>query len=65
MTSDAVKQLHMDLAGDLERIAKRFKTGAKFSLIVRVPHLADADLLIGDDDDYDAVIATIQKMRNR
>lgn len=54
-------QLHDDLSRDLERIAKRFKPGAKLTLVVRHPSLSDADVVLTDDD-TEAAIAAIRKL---
>jgi hypothetical protein len=58
-----LERLHDRLAAHLDRITKLFKPGAKLTLVVRQPDLpGDTGILIGNDD-YDAVIAEIQKLR--
>lgn len=58
-----LEQLHDALGDDLERIKRRFKPGAKVTLVVRQPELpGDTGVVIGDDD-LDAAIAEIQKQR--
>lgn len=49
--ADIVEQLFYALHDDLERIARRFKPGAKLTLVVRQPNVpGDAGVVIGDDD---------------
>lgn len=63
MASELLERLHDVLGDDLERIKRRFKPGAKVTLVIRQPGLpGDTGVVIGDDD-LDAVIAEIQKLR--
>ena len=54
------KKLHSDLTGDLNRIAKRFISGAKLTLIVRTP-IPNANVVLSSDSDVDAVIAELRE----
>lgn len=60
MIDDVLTQLHLDLDRDLKRIAKRFKS-PKITLVVRNPQLADADVVLTDDDP-ELAIAAIRKL---
>jgi len=48
--SALLHQLHEDLCNDLERIAARFKSRPKITLLIRSPELPDGDVLLSDDD---------------
>jgi pyoverdine/dityrosine biosynthesis protein Dit1 len=54
------------LGACLDDVKKCFKPGSKITLIVRNPQVGDdAGVVIGDDRDYEAVIAEIRKAAGR
>lgn len=58
------EQLHEDLSADLNRIASRFKPGAKLTLVVRMPELpGDTSVVIGNDELDEAVAAILHRQR--
>lgn len=63
MASLRVRELHHDLCGYLEQIAKHFKS-CKITLIVRSPELNDGDVLLSDDN-LDEAIAAIRRLQAR
>lgn len=62
-----IQQLHEDISRDMARIAKRFKPGAKLTLIVRNPTAdkepGSADVVLTDDEVSDA-IAALRRFKN-
>jgi len=58
--NDVLRQLHYDLADDMARVARRFKS-CKVTLVVRNPDLADGDVVLTDDDP-EMAIAAIRKL---
>lgn len=59
--ADVLQHLFYALHGDLERITRRFKAGAKLTLVVRQPNVpGDAGVVIGDDD-LELAIAEIRR----
>lgn len=54
--------LHYRISEILEEISGMFSTETKITLIVRTPKLQDGGVLISDDD-YDAAIAEINRLR--
>lgn len=62
----AAQYLHVQLNKDLERIAKRFKPGAKITLVVRHPDRPDGSSnVVLSDDDLDETIAELQRAKVR
>lgn len=55
--SAVLEQLHADLALDLDRVMRRFKPGMKVTLVVRNPENVEGDVVIGDDDLNEAIVA--------
>jgi hypothetical protein len=56
--------LHDALGEHLVAVKRLFKPGSKVTLVVRNPRVADDEVVvIGDDKDYAAVIAEIEKVR--
>jgi hypothetical protein len=56
-----IERLHDDLSDDLNRIARRFRTRVKLTLVVRQPDVeGDAGIVIGNDD-YELAIAEIRR----
>lgn len=64
MTPAEYAFLHATLADDLERIAKRFRSGVRLSLVVRHPGNPDGTTYLSDDN-ADEVIAAINDVRVR
>ena len=58
-----MNQLFFDLQRDLDSVCRKFKH-PKVTLVVRAPDLEDGDVVIGNDD-LDAAIAAIERMKNR
>jgi hypothetical protein len=58
------KHLHAELAEHCTLIADLFKPGAKVTLLVRNPQLADGDVLVSDDD-MNLVIEAIRKLEGK
>lgn len=50
-------------AGSLDQLKTLFTPGCKFTLVVRTAAEFDADILLTDDD-YDAVIAAVERLRD-
>ena len=64
MTPTEYAHLHATLADDLERIAKRFKSGVRLSLLVRQPGNPNGTTYLSDDNPDD-VLAAIADVRAR
>ncbi len=60
-----IKQLHLELNDALAEIALLFKPGVKLTLVARTPGIPDRDVLVGDDSDLEALIASIQRLRTQ
>jgi hypothetical protein len=57
----AIERLHCDLSDDLNRIARRFKTSVKLTLVIRQPEVdGDTGIVIGNDD-YELAIAEVRR----
>lgn len=56
------QQLHEALSDDLNRIAARFRPGAKLTLVVRNPEIHDDAGVVISNDDPEAAIAEIRKL---
>jgi hypothetical protein len=52
------------MSNHMDAIMSMFKPGAKITVVVRSPGYGDADVIMGDDD-FDEVIASIQRAKAR
>lgn len=57
------RRFHALLEDDLDSVCAKFKN-PKVTLVVRAPDLDDGDVVIGNDD-LDAAIAAINRLKNR
>ena len=64
MSRDKLQQVHVEVANRLGEIADLFTQQPKITIVIRTPWLEDGGILISDDD-FDAAIAEIQRLRVR
>jgi hypothetical protein len=68
MSNTALVQLRADIAAHLEKIAAMFTQRPKITIVIRMPWLEaegkDGGVVLSDDD-FDAAIAEINRLRNR
>lgn len=60
--SDKVKRTHRELARHAAEIADCFFDGAKVTILVRNPHIAEADMVVSDDE-MEQVVEAIKKLQ--
>lgn len=61
MAKMSVQELHNEIAGSLEKLSDLFVSGMKLTFIARFPGNGEADVLVGDDNDAEEIIALIQR----
>ena len=68
MADQVLLDLQDEVAGHLERISRLFKQRPKITIVIRTLWLEaegkDGDVILSDDD-FDAAIAAINRLRNR
>jgi hypothetical protein len=64
MSQDKLKMLQANVADHLESIAAMFTQRPKITIVIRTPWLKDGGVILTDDD-FDAAITEIQKLRDR
>lgn len=67
--TDKLLQIHEEISARLEEISKLFKHRPKITIVIRTPWLSeegkDGGVLLTDEDDLDAAIAEINRLRNK
>jgi hypothetical protein len=62
--ADNLKLLQRQVAEHLEDIASLFTQRPKITIVIRTPWIADGGVILTDDD-FDAAIAEINRLRER
>lgn len=63
-SAEGLRILQDSMSDHMDAILRCFKAGATITVVVRNPAYGDADVVIGNDD-LDATIEAIQKMKAR
>ena len=61
---DALRELHVELNDDLRRIASRFVTPPKITLVIRHSEKADGGCVLSDDD-LELAIGEIRRLQEK
>lgn len=62
--TDKLETLRADVADHLEEICKLFTQRPKITIVIRTPWLKDGGVVLTDDD-FDAAVGEINRLRNR
>ncbi len=55
---------HAEVSEHCAQVAKLFKLGARVTILIRNPSLADGDMVVSDDD-LDLVIAAVARLKEK
>lgn len=62
LTPAQIRRIYDTIAPMLDEIRPLFRK-PKLTLIIRAPDLADGDIVLTDDDDVEAICASVRKTR--
>ena len=59
-----VGQVHAEVAEHCSQIARLFKAGARVTVLIRNPNLADGDMVVSDDE-TDLAVMALQRLKEK
>lgn len=59
-----LSEVHAEVAEHCSQVAKYFKPGAKVTILIRNPHLADGDMVVSDDS-MDSAIGALARLKEK
>jgi hypothetical protein len=59
-----IGEVHLEISDRCLEVARLFKPGAKVTILIRTPSLADGDMVVTDDD-IDLAVAALQGLKQK